>query len=151
MFFLQQFLNLDEKPDRLIVHLQETIALILPWSKSTIFRPLIAILFWTRFGTYNNDTIDCHFLLDKIWDSPDVTINAPVCKVMVGLVQESHNFLPVFAAMSLFMQVSEFGLVCHQYRTVQNEKNAHLLAHFNLIQVKQIIMLPYLFPHLLNL
>ena len=114
MFFLQQFLNLDEKPDCLIVHLQETIALILPWSRSTKITLLFAILFWTRFGTYNNDTIDCHFLLDKICDLPDITINAPVCKVMVGLVQESYNFLPVFAAMSLFMQVSEFGQVCHQ-------------------------------------
>ena len=52
VFFSQPFLNLDEKPDRLIVHLQETIAFILPWSKSTIFRPFIAILFWTRFGTH---------------------------------------------------------------------------------------------------
>ena len=112
--FSQLFLNLDEKPDCLIVHLQETIALILPWSRSTKITLLFAILFWTRFGTYNNDTIDCHFLLDKIWDLPDITINAPVCKVMVGLVQESHNFLPVFTAMSLFMQVSEFGRVCYQ-------------------------------------
>ena len=114
MFFECQFPNSDDKPDCLIVHLQETIALILPWSKSTIITLLFAILFWTRVGTYFNDTIDCHFLLVNIWDLPDITINAPVCKVMVGLVQESHNFLPVFAAMSLFMQVSEFGQVCHQ-------------------------------------
>ena len=118
-FFSQLFLNLDEKPDRLIVHLQETIALILPWSRSTKITLLFAILFWTRFGTYNNDTIDCHLLLDKIWDSPDVTINAPVCKVMVGLVQESHNFLPVFAEISLFMQVLTIwpGLSSKAHRT----------------------------------
>ena len=121
MFFECQFPNSDDKPDCLIVHLQETIALILPWSKGTIFRPLFAILFLTKFGTYftkpsmlNNQTIDCIFLLDKIWDLPDISINAPVSKVMVGLVQESHNFLPVFAETSLFMQVSELGKVCHQ-------------------------------------
>ena len=49
-FFSQPFLNLDEKPDRLIVHLQETIALILPWSRSTKITLLFAIS------------------LDKIWD-----------------------------------------------------------------------------------
>ena len=121
MFFECQFPNSDDKPDCLIVHLQETIALILPWSKGTIFRPLFAILFLTKFGTYftkpsmlNNQTIDCIFLLAKIWDLPDISINAPVSKVMVGLVQESHNFLPVFAETSLFMQVSELGKVCHQ-------------------------------------
>ena len=159
--FWWQFLYLNEKPDCLIVHLQEPIALILPWSRNTKITLLFAILFWTRFGTYNNNTIDCHFLLDKNWDSPDVTINAPICKVMVGLVQESHNFLPVFAAISLFMQVSEFCQVCHQNHTVQNAKTAHLLAPFNLIQVNRslIILLPHLFhpifnllsPHLLNL
>ena len=67
-FFSQPFLNLDEKPDRLIVHLQETIAFILPWSRSkkitllfailwqdlglTKMTPLIAIFFWTKFGTH---------------------------------------------------------------------------------------------------
>ena len=43
-----------------------------------------------------------------------VAVNAPVSKVMVGLVQESHNFLPVFAETFLFVQVSEFCQVCHQ-------------------------------------
>ena len=55
------------------------------------------------------------FFSFKSLDSPDVPINAPVCKVMVGLVQESNNFLPVFAEMYLFMQVSEFCQVCHCY------------------------------------
>ena len=87
-------------PDCFVVHLQKTIAFIL--SRPTIL--------------YIKCTESCIYLLS--W--PCVTIDAPIGKVMIGLIQEANNLLPIRTAiqqhLKSWMTEDREGLTLNQGR-----------------------------------
>ena len=87
-------------PDCFVVHLQKTIAFIL--SRPTIL--------------YIKCTESCIYLLS--W--PCVTIDAPIGKVMIGLIQEANNLLPIRTAiqqhLKSWMTEDREGLTLNQSR-----------------------------------